>query len=392
VIKLAGAYEVMMGSARRLGSERVEISSSLNRILTEDVLSDIDMPPFNKSLRDGYACRRGDLAKELTIIETIRAGYVPHKAVGPGQCAKIMTGAVLPEGADCVFMKEYVEKPTGNTVHFVGEGTEDNICLKGEDVKRGEIVLRAGSKIAAQHIGVLACYGCVEPLVSLRPRVGVIATGDELVGPCEKPAFGQIRNSNGYQLAAQLRSVGAIATNYSIAVDVIQVQNDIVVKAISENDVVILSGGVSVGDYDFVREVLRANKIKLLFEKIAVKPGRRVVFGVSDEFFCFGLPGNPVSTFVMFELLVKPFLYKMAGHKFEPVVNYRQLTETITRGKTERDSWLPVVFVEEGKVAEIEYHGSGHINALSEADGLICIPADVVEVKKGTKVAVRQIS
>jgi molybdopterin molybdotransferase len=391
VLKLDEAFEIMMSSARRLGSERVEISSSLNRILAEDVVSDMEMPPFNKSLRDGYACRRGDLANELTIIETIGAGYVPQKAIGPGQCAKIMTGAILPEGADCVVMKEYVERANGNTVRFVGEETADNICLKGEDVKKGDIVLRAGCKIAAKQIAVLASHGCVKPLVSVRPRVGVIATGDELIEPSEKPAAGQIRNSNGYQLVAQLRSVGATATNYGIAADTKKAQNDIVEKAIAENNVVILSGGVSVGDYDFVREILKANSIKLLFEKIAVKPGRPMVFGVSDEVFCFGLPGNPVSTFVMFELLVKPFLYKMAGHKFEPIVNYRQLKETITKGKTDRDSWLPVVFMEEGKVAKIEYHGSGHINALCEADGLICIPAGVAEVKKGTRVAVRQI-
>ncbi len=391
MLKLDEAFEIMMGSARRLGSEHVEINSSLNRILAEDVVSEMEMPPFNKSLRDGFACRRADLSNELTIIETIRAGYVPQKAIEPGQCAKIMTGAILPEGADCVVMKEYVDKPTGDTVRFVGEEIADNICLKGEDIKKGDIVLRAGCKIAPQHIAVMASHGCVEPLVSLRPRVGVIATGDELVEPSEKPAAGQIRNSNGYQLVAQLRSVGATATNHGIAADTKKAQNDVVQKAIAENDVVLLSGGVSVGDYDFVREILRANKIKLLFEKIAVKPGRPMVFGVSDEVFCFGLPGNPVSTFVMFELLVKPFLYKMAGHKFEPIVNYRQLTKTITKGKTERDSWLPVVFVEEGKAAKIKYHGSGHINSLCEADGLICIPAGVAEVKEGTRVAVRQI-
>jgi molybdopterin molybdotransferase len=391
VLKLDEAFEIMMGSVRRLGSERVEIERSLNRILAEDIISEIEMPPFNKSAMDGFACRRADLANELAIIETIPAGYTPEKVIEPNQCARIMTGAIVPEGANCVVMKEYVETPTENTIRFVGQETENNICLKGEDVRKGDVVLRAGCKIAPQHIAVLASHGCVRPLVSLQPKVGIIATGNELVEPAEKPAGGQIRNSNGFQLVAQVSGVGAAATNYGIAADTKKALNDMVEKAITENDVVILSGGVSVGDYDFVREILRTNNIKLLFEKIAVKPGRPMVFGISNEVFCFGLPGNPVSTFVMFELLVKPFLYKMAGHDFKPAVIHKQLEKTITRKKMGRDSWLPVVFMENGKVAKIDYHGSGHINALCKADGLICISAGEAEIREGTTVAVRQI-
>jgi len=192
-------------------------------------------------------------------------------------------------------------------------------------------------------------------------------------------------------LAAHVSGAGAIATNYGIAADTREAINSVVKKAIAENDVVILSGGVSVGDYDLVRGILEENNVKLLFEKVAVKPGRPMVFGVSDEVFCFGLPGNPVSTFIMFELLVKPFLFKMMGHDFKAVVAYKQLEKTITRKKTERDSWLPVVFTNDNKVASIEYHGSAHLNALCEADGLLCIPAGAAKVREGTTVAVRQI-
>jgi molybdopterin molybdotransferase len=195
-------------------------------------------------------------------------------------------------------------------------------------------------------------------------------------------------------------------------------------KGMRQNDVLILSGGVSVGDYDFVREVLKENNVRLLFEKIAVNPGRPMVFGILNNqkseirsrkseirsqksevrsqkpesvvcplssVFCFGLPGNPASTFIMFELLVKPFLYKMTGHDFKPVVFQKSLESTITRKKTERDSWLPVIFKENGKIASIEYHGSAHINALCKADGLVCMPAGVAEIKEGTAVAVRHI-
>ena len=391
VLNFDDAFEIVMSSARRLGTERVGIDRALNRILAEDVISDIDMPPFNKSAMDGFACRRADLANELSIIETIGAGYAPGKSIGTNQCAKIMTGAVVPEGADCVIMIEYTENAAENRIRFTGSTTENNICLRAEDTKKGDVILRAGEIIKAAHIAVLATVGCIKPSVALQPRVGIIATGDELVEPNRQPTACQIRNSNAFQLAAQVIGANAIATNYGIAADTKEAIDGMVKKGIRQNDVVILSGGVSVGDFDLVREVLKENNVRLLFEKIAVKPGRPTVFGISNDAFCFGLPGNPASTFIMFELLVKPFLYKMTGHDFKPVVSYRQLESTITRKKTERDSWLPVIFKENGKIASIEYHGSAHINALCEADGLVCMPAGVAEIKEGTAVAVRQI-
>jgi len=393
VISFEQAFESVMGAARRLGTERVSIvdGGALNRVLRENVASDIDMPPFNKSAMDGFACRRADLGNELAVTETIAAGLQPKKAVGPNQCAKIMTGAVVPEGADCVIMVEYTQSAGENRIRFTGGSTKDNICLKAEDVRKGDLVLPAGVLIKAQHIAVLATVGCVEPLVSVRPRVGIIATGNEIVEPDKKPAAGQIRNSNGFQLSAQAANAGAIATNYGIAADTQEALEAKLKCAMSENDVVILSGGVSMGEYDLVREILKKNGVELLFEKVAVKPGKPMVFGVSDEGFCFGVPGNPVSTFVMFELLVKPFLFKMMGHDFKPAVSRRQLERTIARKETERKSWLPVVFTGEDRVVKIEYHGSAHINALCKADGLLCIPAGVAEIKGGTIVAVRQI-
>ena len=412
VLNFDDAFEIVMSSARRIGTERVGIDRALNRILAEDVISDIDMPPFNKSAMDGFACRRADLANELSIIETIPAGYAPGKSIGPNQCAKIMTGAVVPEGADCVIMVEYTENAAESRIRFTGSTTENNICLRAEDTKKGDVILRAGEIIKAGHIAVLATVGCIKPSVALQPRVGIIATGDELVEPSRQPTACQIRNSNAFQLAAQVTGANAIATNYGIAADTKEALDGMIKKGIRQNDVVILSGGVSVGDYDLVREVLKENNVRLLFERIAVKPGRPTVFGISEvrgqksevrsqkpesvvcplsSVFCFGLPGNPASTFMMFELLVKPFLYKMTGHDFKPVVFQKALESTITRKKTERDSWLPVIFKENGKIASIEYHGAAHINALCEADGLICMPTGVAEIKEGTTVAVRQI-
>jgi len=391
LIEFDNAFEIVMDCARRLGTERVDITNALNRILAEDVVSDIEMPPFDKSAMDGYACRRSDLAKELTIIETIPAGVLPKETIGPNQCAEIMTGAVVPKGADCVIMVEYTEETSQNTIRFTGPETADHICLKGEDIKAGDLMLNAGTPIKPEHIAVLASVGCVKPLVSCQPRVGVIATGNELVEPGIKPNSSQIRNSNSYQLTAQLTEAGAIATYYGIAADTENSIDSTLKKAIAQSDVVLLSGGVSMGDFDLVPGVLRENGIELLFEKVAIKPGKPTVFGISDEVFCFGLPGNPVSTFVIFEILVKPFLYKMTGYEFKPVTIPMPLAKKISRRRTERMSWLPVTFTENGTVTPVDYHGSAHINALCGADGLISIPIGVDEIKEGTTINVRQI-
>ena len=385
------AFEIVLNSAYLLGIERVDIAHAVNRILAEDVKSDTDMPPFNKSAMDGFACRREDLTNELTIIETIPAGVPPKKAIGPNQCAKIMTGAVVPQGADCVIMVEFTENPDENTVCFTGKETAGNICVKAEDIKAGQTVLSKGTLIKPQHIATLAAVGCANPCVAVRPRVGVIATGNELVEPSQSPSLSQIRDSNSFQLAAQVETVGAVTKNYGIVRDTRQAIDAAIKIAIAENDVVLISGGVSVGDFDFVPDILKQNGIELMFEKIAIKPGKPTVFGVSESVFCFGMPGHPVSGFVMCELLVKPFLYKLMGHNFTPLEIKVPLGTPISRKKKGRPSWIPVVITNEGTARPVEYHGSAHLNALCGADGLLCIPKGTAELEEGTMVSVRYI-
>ena len=385
------ALRIVLDSACKLGSECIDIAHAKNRILAEDVESDVDMPPRDISVVDGYACRREDLANELKIIETIRAGMPPKKTIGPSKCAKIMTGATVPRGANCVFMVELGENSTAGTVRFIGEKTDDHIRTQGRDIKAGQVVLRSGARIRPQDIAVLAMVGHVEVLVAKRPTVGIIATGDELVEPQSKPSPWRLRNSNSPQLAAQLENVGAVVTDYGIAKDTAGDIDGTFKKASSENDVVLLSGGVSVGDFDLVPGILKKNNIKLLFDKIALKPGKPTVFGVSKNLFCFGLPGNPVSTFVVFELLVKPFLYKLMGHDYAPPNVKMPLDETISRNNTERQGWIPVTITDNGTLKKVEYHDSGHINALCGANGLICMDVGVAEIPKGTIVQIRLI-
>jgi molybdopterin molybdotransferase len=385
------ALKTVLNSVHSLGSERVDLSLALSRILAEDAKSDMDMPPFNKSLRDGYACRRADLADELEVVEIIPAGLAPTKSVEPGQCAKIMTGAAVPQGADCVVMVEFAENPTDSTVRFTGEDTDDYISLKGEDIKAGDIVIPKGTCIGPQHIGILACVGCTQPLVSKKPRVGIIATGNELVQPECRPGPSEIRNSNSFQLTAHVESMGAVARNYGIAKDTDEAINTMFKKAVRENDVVIVSGGVSMGDFDLVPGIFRRNNVELFFEKVAIQPGKPTVFGVSENVYCLGLPGNPVSTFVIFELLVKPFLYKLMDYDYIPAAVKMPLDESFGRKKTERQSWIPVVITDTGTLKPVDYHGSAHISALCFAEGLVSIGIGVEEIEKGTIVPVRLI-
>ena len=389
MIELKQALGIVLDAARPLGSERVDIGRALNRVLAEDVASDIDMPPFDKSVFDGYACRRADLAGRLAVVETIPAGAEPARAIGPNQCAKIMTGAVVPPGADCVVMIEQTEDAGDGTVTFTGKQTPDNIFRKAQDITTGQVVLAKGSRIGPQHIAVLASVGCVRPLVAKQPKVAIVAGGDELVEPAAQPGPAQIRNSNSTQLAAQLGALGIAARDYGVVKDVAADVERVLKAAFAKNDVVLVSGGVSVGDFDLVPSILKQMGVKLLFEKIAVKPGKPTIFGLAENGYCFGLPGNPVSTFIVFELLAKPFLRKLMGHNYAPIDVRMRLEESVSRKDTDRQSWIPVKITSRETVKPVEYHGSAHILALCQADGLINMGIGVSRIEKATPVSVR---
>ena len=391
MITFEEALQITLNSARLFGSEHVELQDALGRVLAEDAKSDIDMPPFSRSSMDGYACRREDLANELKVIETIPAGSVPEKPVGPNRCSKIMTGSMVPAGADCVIMVEFTENVDEGTIRFAGKTTGHNIRYKAEDVKAGGVVLREGTLLKPQHIAVLASVGDIRPLVAKRPAVGIISTGDELVEPQLKPGPSQIRNSNGSQLFVQLSDMGVVVRDYGIAKDTVGEIDGLFKEAASQNDVVIVCGGVSVGDFDFVPQVFRQNSFDLLFEKVAIKPGKPTVFGISEKVYCFGVPGNPVSSFVIFNLLIKPFLYKLMGHDYRHRDVQMPLAESVSRRNTKRQNWIPVIITDEHTALAVEYHGSAHINSLCGADGLINFDIGAAEIEKGTVVAVRLI-
>ena len=390
MITIEKAYDIVIQNAYSLDTEKIFFTDSLGHILAEDVRSDIEMPPFDKSAMDGYACRREDLGNMLEIIEIIPAGKTPEKEIRKNQCASIMTGAPIPKGADCVVQVELTKEDNNSFVKILEISKKNNISFRGEDVKVGVKVLDKGIKIEAQHIAVFAAVGYTNVLVYKQPKVGIISTGDELVEPQNKPSLSQIRNSNGYQLIGQVKACGAIANYIGIAEDTPEDTFDKVSKALRENDIVLLTGGVSMGTFDFVPQVLEQAGVKILFDAIAVKPGKPTTFGMADKKFCFGLPGNPVSSFVQFDLLVKPLIYTLMGQNYKALDIQMTLGVDFKRRNADRKAYFPVI-IENGEILPVDYHGSAHIHALSLAHGIISMEIGQVLIKKGEKVHVRQI-
>jgi molybdopterin molybdotransferase len=391
IIRFEEAYETVMNSAFTTGTEKVELSDSLDRTLAFNVVTDIDMPPFTRSSVDGFACRRAELENELEVIETIPAGKAPGKAIGKGQCSKIMTGAPVPEGADCIIMIEETEELSSGMIRFTGKFKKENISYRASDIKAGEVVLKSGRIIKPQDIAVLAAAGQVRVVVARKPKIAVISSGSELVEPDTKPLFSQIRNTNSYQLMAQVEKAGAVGRYYGIAKDDEEETFSILSKAAHENDVVIITGGVSMGDFDFVPAVIQRSGFRILFSQIAVQPGKPTTFGIKDKCVIFGLPGNPVSSFLQFELLVRPLLSRMTGSDWKPLELLLPMKEEFIRKYAERMALIPVTLTNENKVSPVEFHGSAHISAMSQTFGIVSLPIGKLVIDKGEIVNVRQV-
>jgi len=386
MISFDEAYNIVMDSAFQTGSELIPFTKAAGRILAEDIHSDIDMPPFNRSAVDGYACRKSDLSKDLEIVEVIPAGKEPVKEVQVGQCSKIMTGAIVPEGCDIVFMVEDSEILPSGLVRFAGSNLKTNISLRGEDVKKGDRVLERCKQVMPQDIAVLASVGHVMVLVSKKPDIAVISTGDEIVEPEMVPLRSQIRNSNAYQLLSQISQAGGTGKYYGIAPDTGNKAYDIIMKAVSENDIVILTGGVSMGDFDFIPSFLEKAGVKILFSRINVQPGKPTTFGIHTRTLVFGLPGNPVSSFIQFETLIKPLIDKMTGSAWRQKSFMMKMGVKYERKSASRMGWVPVKINEKNEIVPVEYHGSAHITSLSYSDGIIAIMPEIKTLEKGKEV------
>ena len=393
MITFEQALEIVLNQAVAKTTEFISFQVAPGRVLATSILCDRDMPPFDKSAMDGYACKRSDLAAPLKVVEVIRAGIPPVRSIGPGECAQIMTGAIVPEGADTVIKVEEVEmvEKVEKVIRFIGEKTSANICFRGEDMQAGELVLEGGTLMGVRHIPILAAVGAVSVEVYRQPSVAVMATGTELVEPDEMPVVSQIRNTNAHQMIAQLRTLEIRARYYGIAPDEVDLTRNRIEQALKETDVLILSGGVSMGEFDFVPSVLESLGINILFQKIAIQPGKPTLFGTGNGKYVFGLPGNPVSSYFLFELLIRPFVFKLMGYNWKPLVLRLEAGKQISRKNASRMGWLPVRIDEPGKVFPVEYHGSAHIMALKDADGIIPFPIGKTVIEEGESVDVRSI-
>ncbi len=392
MISFEEALKIIREQSTTLGIEKVDFNKSVGRVLASNIYSDVNMPPFDKAAMDGYACRKQDLANQLEVIEIIPAGKFPKKEIGKNQCAKIMTGAPVPKGADTVIMVEYTEKVGENTIRFKKDSSKSNICYLAEDVKVGDLVLEQGTIIQPKHIPVLASAGAVKIDCYKQPRVAIVSTGNELVEPNEKPDKSQIRNSNAYQIVAQVEELGLTANYIGIAKDTKQNTAEMMEKAINDSDIIIMSGAVSMGDFDFVPIVLKEKGFNIHFHGIEVKPGKKTVFATKKNKYFVGVPGNPVSSFVQFEMLIKPLIYNIMGvNGFETKLIKLPLKTPYKRKKASRKSFEPVLINKNGEVEKLEYHGSAHINSLSYATGLMIVEKGVTALKKGDLVDVRPI-
>jgi molybdopterin molybdotransferase len=391
MIAFEKALELVISSAKPVLTEQVTLLCALNRVLAEDVFSDIDMPPFNKSAMDGFACRLEDLKNDLEIVDEIPAGTVPSKTIGRNQCARIMTGAMVPEGADFVIMKEYIDEIAPNRVHCNRETFKTNICYTGEDVKAGAPVLKKGDIISPSSIAILASVGCPAPFVFRIPTVAIISTGNELVEPNEIPGISKIRNSNSYQLAAQTQQLGVVPDYLGIVRDDEESLENVLALALEKYDVTIISGGVSVGDFDFVPKILNRLNVNIKVHGMDVKPGKHLLFGEKANHFVFGMPGNPVSSFVQFEVLVRPFLFALMGRTGVESLLHLPIEEDYLRKKSDQLIFVPVTLTSHGTVLPLEYHGSAHIHAYIHAQGIMEIPKSISFIKKGEIVSVRPL-
>ncbi len=381
------ALEIVLKTVQTPVDCLVSIIDAPGKVLQEDIICDIPIPPFDKAAVDGYACRRDDLNKKLLLNEVIPAGTVPTKPILEGTCSKVMTGAMMPPQSDMIFRLEDAGIDDHGMVRFVGQSSKDNICYKGEDVSEGELVLKKGTVLSPADIGILASSGRLSVKVAKEVKCGIISTGSELVSPDATPVGSQIRNSNGFQIIAQVIDAGAIPVNYGIVPDSPEEIERVIRQSIAENEVTILSGGVAAGDFDFIPSLLVKAGVEILFQGVAIQPGKPMLFGVTKMGrVVFGLPGNPLAAFVQFDLLVRSWIRRSYGVDHPLKLMSFQLGFDYSRKKSEREKWELGYVTSDGTVNRVNYNGSSHHFALAVSNVIYKVAAGVGMLNTGAKV------
>ncbi len=391
MIPVEKALEIVLANAHFLGSDEVALADARGRFLAEDVAADLDIPPFDRAMMDGYAVRAADTRPVPAILRVagqLRAGQVSDVALGPGQAIEIMTGAPVPSGADAVQQVEKTRSLPDGRVE-IGEAVEhgQNVAPRGSEVQAGAVVLEIGRRIDSAAVAVLATAGRVRVRVGRRPRVAFLVTGDELVDPSQRPTGGQIRNANGPAVLAQIHEAGALAEPLGVAPDDAERIAAAVERGIGA-DVLVLSGGVSAGAFDLVEAVLAGFGVEVFFERVAIKPGAPLVFGRRGRTLVFGLPGNPVSAMVTFDVFVRSALERLQGAPAPP----RPLVEVVLEGpaknRSRRKAYLPAIVRPAGAqllAAPVRSAGSADVFAHARANALVVLEADRTEARAGER-------
>lgn len=322
LLTLASAIEAVLARSAPLPGERVALEDAGGRVLAEPALALVDLPPFASSAMDGFALRSADTPGRLPVVARIAAGSPAPRALRPGEAMGIATGGVVPEGADAVVPIELVVQQDDSVEVPKFVALHDNVRPRGGDAAEGDAVLEAGTRLGAAQVGALAAAGIAELVCARKPRVAVLATGSELRTPGERLEPGEIYEANGAMLVTALRVHGADVERLAPVRDDEDAHRDAIGRAL-QADVVVSSGGVSVGAHDLVRRVAAELGVEEVFWRVAVKPGKPISFGVRDATLVFGLPGNPVSTLVGFELFVRPALRALEGER-DPGPRFRQ--------------------------------------------------------------------
>jgi len=383
MITVEEAREEILNNISPLGVEKKHILESLGYVIAEDVYSDIDIPPFDNSQMDGFAVIAGDIRQAsqdnpvtLQVIESLPAGYVATQKIESGKTIRIMTGAMIPQGANAVVMVEYTQTEEDKVKIFASVKKGRHIRRAGNDVKKGDLVIPKGKEIHPPEMAMLASMNRAEVMVYKRPKVALISTGDELtpLGEALKP--GKIRDSNRYGLYGQVLAIGCFPIDMGIVKDQIAPLKAKFSQALNLADVLVTSGGVSVGDYDIVKDVL-SQFGEINFWKVAMKPGKPQAFGIAEGKPVFGLPGNPVSSLVVFELMVRPALLKMAGHTdiFRPI--FKAILENDIRNTDNRAHYMRAIIKRRDEKFYAQTTGpqsSGILYSMVLANGLIVIP------------------
>jgi molybdenum cofactor synthesis domain-containing protein len=401
MISVAEAIQIVKEQTRRLATEKVAIHESLDRVLAEDIVADTDLPPFNRSQMDGYAVRAedtNDAPVRLRIVGESAAGKGWHHQLKEGEAVRIMTGAPVPEGADAVQQVELAHELKDNTVVELLEtvALAKSIVERGSEITRGETILHPGVVINPAMQAVLASFGYATVEVSRKPRVAVMATGSELVAVDQVPGQDQIRDSNNYSIAAYAQRAGAVVERLPLTGDITADLATAFDNAAKSCDVLVTSGGVSMGVYDFTKVALKELGAELFFERVALRPGKPTVFArLPNGTLVFGLPGNPVSVSVTFNLFARTSLLAMQGANDPALTAENSVLAKPVKGSIDRESYLPAQLTtnDDGELVAfpLKWGGSSDFIAFARATTLVIIPAGVKMMQSNTIVKVLRL-